>query len=77
LVSDSHGFYGLGVLWADFNNTGRPDIYVANDPTPKFLYKNKGHGHFEEIGLESGTALSEEGAEQASMGLAVGDYLHT
>jgi hypothetical protein len=36
-----------------------------------------GHGHFEEIGLESGTALSEEGAEQASMGLAVGDYLHT
>jgi hypothetical protein len=76
-VSDPHGYYGLGVLWADFNNTGHPDIYVANDSTPKFLYRNKGHGHFEEIGLESGTALSEEGAEQASMGLAVGDYLHT
>ncbi|MGD0442758.1 MAG: CRTAC1 family protein [Edaphobacter sp.] len=76
-VSDPHGYYGLGVLWADFNNTGHPDIYVANDSTPKFLYRNKGHGHFEEIGLESGTAISEEGAEQASMGLAVGDYLHT
>ena len=76
-VSDPHGYYGLGVLWADFNNTGRPDIYVANDSTPKFLYRNKGYGHFEEIGLESGTALSGDGAEQASMGLAIGDYLHT
>ncbi|HEY4358358.1 MAG TPA: CRTAC1 family protein [Acidobacteriaceae bacterium] len=76
-VSDPHGYYGLGVLWADFNNTGRPDIYVADDSTPKFLYRNMGKGHFQEIGLESGTALSEEGAEQASMGLAIGDYLHT
>lgn len=76
-VSDPNGYYGLGVLWADFNNTGRPDIYVANDSTPKFLYRNMGHGKFEEIGLESGTALSAEGAEQASMGIAVGDYLHT
>jgi hypothetical protein len=76
-VSDPSGYYGLGVLWADFNNTGRPDIYVANDSTPKFLYRNMGHGKFEEIGLESGTALSAEGAEQASMGIAVGDYLHT
>ncbi len=76
-VNDPHGYYGLGVIWADFNNTGHPDIYVANDSTPKFLYRNMGHGKFEEIGLESGTALSEEGAEQASMGIAVGDYLHT
>ncbi|HZQ45302.1 MAG TPA: CRTAC1 family protein [Acidobacteriaceae bacterium] len=76
-VSDPHGYYGLGVVWADFNNTGRPDIYIANDSTPKYLYKNDGKGKFEEIGLESGTALSEEGAEQASMGIAVGDYLHT
>ena len=76
-VSDPHGYYGLGTLWADFNNTGHPDLYVANDSTPKFLYRNMGHGHFKEIGLESGTGLSEEGAEQASMGVAVGDYLHT
>jgi hypothetical protein len=75
-VSDPNGYYGMGVLWADFNNTGRPDIYVANDSTPKFLYKNEGNGKFKEIGLESGTAVSEDGSEQASMGIAVGDYLH-
>jgi len=76
-VSDPNGYYGMGVVWADFNNTGRPDIYVANDSTPKFLYKNLGDGKFKEIGLESGTAVSEDGSEQASMGIAIGDYLHT
>ena len=76
-VSDPNGYYGMGVVWADFNNTGRPDIYVANDSTPKFLYKNLGNGKFKEIGLESGTAVSEDGSEQASMGIAIGDYLHT
>jgi enediyne biosynthesis protein E4 len=76
-VEDPNGYYGLGVIWADFNNTGRPDIYVANDSTPKFLYKNQGNGKFIDIGLESGTAVSQDGSEQASMGIAVGDYLHT
>jgi len=76
-VSDPGGYYGMGVLWSDLNNTGHPDIYIANDSTPKFLYKNDGHGHFEDIGLESGTALSAEGSEQASMGLTVGDYTHS
>jgi hypothetical protein len=76
-VSDPNGYYGLGVLWSDFNNTARPDIYVANDSTPKFLYKNLGNGKFQDVGLESGTAVSEDGSEQASMGIAIGDYLHT
>jgi len=76
-VNDPDGYYGLGVLWADFNNTGRPDIYVANDSTPKFLYKNLGNGKFKEIGLQSGTAVSDDGSEQASMGIAIGDYNHT
>jgi enediyne biosynthesis protein E4 len=76
-VDDPNGYYGLGVVWADFNNTGRPDIYVANDSTPKFLYKNEGGGKFKDIGLESGTAVSEDGSEQASMGIGIGDYLHT
>jgi len=76
-VDDPSGFYGLGVVWADFNNTGRPDIYVANDSMANFLYRNEGNGTFTEIGLESGTALSEDGHEQASMGIAIGDYLHT
>jgi len=76
-VSDPDGYYGLGVVWADFNNTGRPDIYIANDSTPKYLYRNLGNGKFDEIGLQSGTAVSEDGSEQASMGIALGDYNHT
>lgn len=76
-VDDPNGYYGLGVIWADFNNSGRPDIYVTNDSTPKFLYKNEGNGKFKEIGLESGTAVSEDGSEEASMGIGVGDYNHT
>ena len=75
-VDDPNGYYGMSVIFSDFNNTGKPDIYVANDSTPKFLYKNLGNGKFQEIGLESGTAVSEDGSEQASMGIAVGDYLH-
>ena len=67
----------MQVIWADFNNVGRPDAYVTNDSTPKFLYKNEGNGKFSEIGLESGTAVDEDGSEQASMGVAIGDYNHT
>jgi len=76
-LSNPEGYYGLGVIWEDFNGTGRPDIYITNDSTPKFLYRNLGNGKFEEIGFESGTALSSTGSEQASMGIAVGDYNHT
>ena len=53
--------------WVDFNNNGRLDIFIANDATPNYLCKNEGNGKFSEIGLESGTAVSEDGAEQACM----------
>ena len=75
-VDDPNGYYGLTTIWEDFNNTGRPDIYVANDSTAAFLYRNDGDGKFTDIGLESGAALGEDGHEQAGMGVAVGDYLH-
>ena len=75
-VSDQYGYFGLGVVWEDFNNTGRPDIYVANDSTPSYLYRNLGNGKFAEIGLESGTAVNQDGLEQGSMGVAIADYLH-
>lgn len=76
-VDDANGYYGLGVVWSDFGNTGRPDLYVADDSTPNYLYRNMGQGKFNEIGLESGTAVSGDGSEQGSMGVAVADYNHT
>ncbi len=75
-VDDPDGYFGLGVTWVDFNNTGKIDLFVANDATPNYLYKNEGSGKFTEIGLESGTAVSQDGTEQACMGVAIGDYLH-
>lgn len=75
-MDDPQGYYGLGVLWCDFDNDGYPDLYVANDTTPNQLYRNRGDGSFEEIGLISGAAVSESGLEQAGMGVAAGDYLN-
>jgi hypothetical protein len=66
--------YGLTAVAADFDNDGWPDIYVANDSTPSFYFRNRHNGTFIEEGLERGVALSEDGAEQAGMGVAVGDY---
>jgi enediyne biosynthesis protein E4 len=75
-VSDPNGYYGLGVICSDFDGDGLTDIYVANDSTPNFLYKNNGDGTFKEIGFTSGTAVNENGSEQGSMGVTVGDYDH-
>lgn len=76
-MTDPDGFYGMQPVFADFGETGRPDLYMANDSTPNFFYQNKGGGNFEEMGLLSGTGVSGDGSEQGSMGVAVGDYLHT
>ena len=59
---------------ADFDNDGWPDIYVACDSTPSWLFRNKHDGTFREEALERGVALSEDGMEQAGMGIGVGDY---
>jgi enediyne biosynthesis protein E4 len=66
--------YGLGVLVADFDNDGWPDIYVANDSAPSALYQNKKNGKFEDIAIEAGCALSADGKPQAGMGVSAGDY---
>ncbi len=76
-LDDRPGYYGLGMIWSDFSGTGRPDLYVADDSTPNYLYRNDGGGKFSEEGLESGTAVSGDGSEQGSMGVAVGDYDHS
>ncbi len=76
-TDDAPGYYGLGVMWSDLSGTGRPDLYVADDSTPNYLYRNDGGGKFSEVGLESGTAVSGDGSEQGSMGIAIGDYDHS
>jgi enediyne biosynthesis protein E4 len=75
-VSDPNGYYGLGVVWTDLDEDGRPDAFVANDTTPNFLYRNEGQGRFSEIAYVAGVAVSENGSTQACMGIATGDYLH-
>jgi hypothetical protein len=70
----ANGTYGLGVLTADFDNDGWPDIYVANDSTPSALYQNKHNGKFVDIAMESGCALSADGKPQAGMGVSAADY---
>jgi hypothetical protein len=66
--------YGLGVLVADFDNDGWPDIYVANDSEMSFLFWNNGDGTFTEGGLEAGVATSRDGRNQSGMGVSAGDY---
>jgi enediyne biosynthesis protein E4 len=73
-VDDSAGYYGLGVAWFDYDDDGRPDLIVANDSTPNYLYHNKGDGTFENVSYLSGAALNENGRAQAHMGVAIGDY---
>lgn len=73
-VSKSKGSYCMTAVAADFDNDSWPDVYVACDSTPSFLFKNNHDGTFSEVGLESGVALNEDGMEQAGMGLGVGDY---
>jgi hypothetical protein len=75
-VADTDGFYGLGVLTTDFDDDGLVDIFVANDSTPNFHYRNNGDGTFKEIGFTAGTAVNENGSEQGSMGVTAGDYDH-
>jgi enediyne biosynthesis protein E4 len=71
---DSGRAHGFTAVAADFDDDGWPDIYVACDSTPSFYYRNRHDGTFVEEGLERGVALSEDGAEQAGMGLGIGDY---
>jgi hypothetical protein len=76
-VDDPQGLYGLEAVWWDSEHRGLLDLFVANDSGPNYLYKNNGDGTFTDVSYPAGTAVSEEGAEQANMGIALGDYNHT
>jgi enediyne biosynthesis protein E4 len=73
-VATASGSYPMTAVAADFDNDGWPDIYVACDSTASWLFRNQHDGTFREEGLQRGAALSEDGLEQAGMGIGVGDY---
>jgi len=75
-VSDAKLLNGMQGIWLDYDNDNWPDLYVANDRGVNYLYHNKHDGTFEEVGTVSGTALSEDGHEQGSMGVDAGDFNH-
>jgi enediyne biosynthesis protein E4 len=76
-VGDPQNYFGLSAVWSDFDGDGNLDLFVANDGQKNYLYQNDGHGHFTDIALAAGVAVSQDGAEQANMGVALGDYIHT
>jgi len=76
-VADPDGRYGMSAVWLDADDDAWQDIYVANDAGPNFLYRNSHDGTFTEDGFLAGVAVGTEGLLQGSMGIAVGDYLHS
>jgi hypothetical protein len=73
-VADARGYFGMGIAWFDSNDDGWPDLYVANDSGPNYLYLNQKNGTFKDAAFALGVAVSEDGGEQGSMGVALGDY---
>ena len=73
-IAQARSNYGLTAVAADFDDDGWPDIYVACDSSPSLLFINNHDGTFREEGGVRGVAYSDDGQEQAGMGVAVGDY---
>jgi hypothetical protein len=65
---------GLGVAVTDINDDGWPDVFVANDGKPNFLFRNRGTGAFEEVALLAGVSLAADAKPRAGMGTTFGDY---
>jgi hypothetical protein len=72
-IADANG-KGLGVAFADYDDDGLVDVYVANDSVQSFLYQNKGKGTFAEVGLLTGVGFNEDGKTFAGMGVDFADY---
>src|SRR5262249_28843507 len=67
---------GMGVIWADYDRDGWPDLFVANDMGPNYLFRNRHDGTFEDLGIVSGTAVDASGLEMGNMAGDFGDFDH-
>ena len=76
-VHNDIGYYGLGATWVDYDDDGWPDLLVANDSVPNYLYHNNRNGTFTDAGMLTGVALSGEGMQLGNMGVDWGDYDHS
>jgi hypothetical protein len=70
----AHAGNGLGVAVGDYDDDGLPDVFVANDAVPNFLFHNEGGGRFREMGLLAGVAVARDGKPRAGMGTEFADY---
>jgi enediyne biosynthesis protein E4 len=75
-VDNPGGSYGMQPIWFDYDNDGWPDLYVANDAGPNYLYHNKRDGTLEDVSLLSGTAVDANGKAKGSMGVDAADFMH-
>ena len=73
-VAAANRYYGLGVVPADCDSDGDPDLFVANDETPNVLFQNQGDGTFRDVALIAGVAYNGDGDVEAGMGADFGDY---
>jgi hypothetical protein len=69
----NHRGNGLGVVMGDYDEDGWLDVFVANDTTPNFLFRNDGKGGFSEVALRAGVAMASDGRARAGMGTDFGD----
>jgi hypothetical protein len=76
-VHNQIGYYGLGAMWSDYDSDGWPDLVVANDSVPNYLYHNNRNGTFSEVGMLSGVSLSGDGTQLGNMGVDFADYDHS
>ncbi len=65
---------GMAAALADYNNDGRMDVFVTNDTTPNFLFRNDGGNRFTEVGMEAGVAVIDDGKALSSMGAGFADF---
>ncbi|MGA3129542.1 MAG: CRTAC1 family protein [Terracidiphilus sp.] len=76
-VDDAERRFGLTSIWSYFGDDGKLDLFVTNDGEANYLYQSDDSRKFEDVALLAGVAANEDGVEQANMGVAYGDYLHS